>query len=110
MDKVNLREKFSHFSGHWQPKIVGELNGQHVKLVKFLGPFDWHHHDKEDELFLVRGEGPVPHGVPGSARLAGRGRVPDRPSWRRTPARRRGGGARPAVRAGLDAQHGQRPE
>ena len=53
MDKVNLREKFSSFSGHWQPKIVGELNGQHVKLVKFLGPFDWHHHDNEDELFLV---------------------------------------------------------
>ena len=40
MDKVNLREKFSHFSGHWQPKIVCELNGQQVKLVKFLGPFD----------------------------------------------------------------------
>jgi len=53
MEKVNLREKFSCFNDHWQPKIVGELNGQQVKLVKFLGPFHWHHHDNEDELFLV---------------------------------------------------------
>jgi mannose-6-phosphate isomerase-like protein (cupin superfamily) len=53
MDKVNLREKFSHFGGHWHPKVVGELNGQQVKLAKFLGTFDWHHHDNEDELFLV---------------------------------------------------------
>ena len=53
MDKINLREKFSLFTGHWQPKIVGELNGQQVKLAKFMGPFVWHHHDDEDELFLV---------------------------------------------------------
>jgi mannose-6-phosphate isomerase-like protein (cupin superfamily) len=53
MDKVNLREKLAGFSAHWQPKIVGELNGQMVKLVKFQGPFVWHHHDYEDELFLV---------------------------------------------------------
>ncbi|MEO8131513.1 MAG: cupin domain-containing protein [Bryobacteraceae bacterium] len=53
MDKVNLSQKFSLFSQHYQPKIVGELNGQHVKLVKVLGPFVWHHHDNEDELFLV---------------------------------------------------------
>jgi mannose-6-phosphate isomerase-like protein (cupin superfamily) len=53
MDKVNLQDKFALFSGHWQPKVVGELNGQQVKLVKFLGPFVWHHHDDEDELFLV---------------------------------------------------------
>ena len=53
MDKINLREKFSLFTGHWQPKIVGELNGQLVKLAKFMGPFVWHHHDDEDELFLV---------------------------------------------------------
>jgi mannose-6-phosphate isomerase-like protein (cupin superfamily) len=52
-DKVNLSEKLALFGGHWQPKIVGELNGQLVKLVKFLGPFVWHHHDNEDELFLV---------------------------------------------------------
>jgi mannose-6-phosphate isomerase-like protein (cupin superfamily) len=53
MQKVNLREKFALFSGHWSPKIVGDLNGQQVKLVKFQGPFVWHHHDAEDELFLV---------------------------------------------------------
>lgn len=53
MEKVNLREKLSLFTEHWSPKIAGELNGQQVKLVKFLGPFDWHHHDHEDELFLV---------------------------------------------------------
>ena len=53
MDKVNLKEKLARFGEHWQPKIVGELNGQHVKLVKFLGPFVWHHHEHEDELFLV---------------------------------------------------------
>src|SRR5438105_3427082 len=53
MDKVNLAHKLAHFSEHWSPKIVGELNGQHVKLVKFQGPFIWHHHEKEDELFLV---------------------------------------------------------
>ena len=52
-DKVNLAEKFSLFDEHWSPKIVGELNGQHVKLVKLLGEFVWHHHDDEDELFLV---------------------------------------------------------
>ena len=53
MDKVNLAEKLSLFSEHWSPKVVGELNGQHVKLVKFVGEFVWHKHDHEDELFLV---------------------------------------------------------
>jgi mannose-6-phosphate isomerase-like protein (cupin superfamily) len=53
MDKVNLRAKFALFADHWRPKIVGELNGQQVKLVKFLGEFVWHKHDREDELFLV---------------------------------------------------------
>lgn len=53
MEKINLREKFALFSEHFKPKIVGELNGQHVKLCKFAGPFVWHHHDEEDELFLV---------------------------------------------------------
>ena len=53
MDKVNVAEKFSRFATHWDPKIVGELNGQHVKLVKFQGPFVWHQHENEDELFLV---------------------------------------------------------
>jgi mannose-6-phosphate isomerase-like protein (cupin superfamily) len=53
MTKVNLREKFGLFGDHWKPKIVGDLNGQQVKLVKFLGEFVWHKHDGEDELFLV---------------------------------------------------------
>jgi mannose-6-phosphate isomerase-like protein (cupin superfamily) len=53
MQKVNLGEKLALFSEHWSPKIVGELNGQQVKLVKFQGEFVWHHHDHEDELFLV---------------------------------------------------------
>ncbi len=52
-EKVNLAEKFALFHEHWQPKVVGELNGQHVKLVKFAGAFEWHHHENEDELFLV---------------------------------------------------------
>jgi mannose-6-phosphate isomerase-like protein (cupin superfamily) len=51
--KVNVRAKLDLFHDHWSPKIVGELNGQHVKLVKFQGEFVWHKHDHEDELFLV---------------------------------------------------------
>lgn len=53
MHKVNLAEKLARFSDYWNPKIVAELNGQQVKLVKFLGAFVWHHHEAEDELFLV---------------------------------------------------------
>ncbi len=53
MEKVNLAEKLSMFTEHWNPKIVGELNGQHVKLVKLKGEFVWHKHDLEDELFYV---------------------------------------------------------
>jgi mannose-6-phosphate isomerase-like protein (cupin superfamily) len=53
IEKVNLAEKFAAFSEHWRPKVVGELNGQEVKIVKFQGEFVWHKHDNEDELFLV---------------------------------------------------------
>ena len=53
MTKVNLAEKLGQFQSHWDPKIVGALNGQHVKLVKIRGAFVWHKHDAEDELFLV---------------------------------------------------------
>jgi len=53
MQVVNLAQKFSLFSDHYNPRIVGELNGQQVKLVKLKGDFPWHHHDLEDELFLV---------------------------------------------------------
>jgi len=53
MDAVNLSQKFDLFQDTWHPRIVGELNGQQVKLVKLKGEFVWHHHDAEDELFLV---------------------------------------------------------
>jgi len=53
MQTVNLDQKLAQFSDHWNPRIVGELNGQQVKLVKFLGPFTWHRHASEDEMFLV---------------------------------------------------------
>ena len=53
MDVVNLGEKFSRFADYWSPKVVGEINDMHVKLVKLRGEFVWHHHDTEDELFLV---------------------------------------------------------
>lgn len=53
MEKINIREKLNQFHDHWNPRIIGELNGQHVKAVKLQGEFVWHHHDSEDELFLV---------------------------------------------------------
>ncbi len=53
VEKVNLAEKFSLFDEHWSPKIAGEVNDCYVKLVKFTGEFVWHHHETEDEMFLV---------------------------------------------------------
>ena len=53
MEKVNLAEKAAAISDYWNPRLVGELNGQHVRLVKFQGAFVWHSHDHEDEMFLV---------------------------------------------------------
>lgn len=53
IEKINLREKLQAFSDHWNPRLIGELNGQHVKLAKFQGEFVWHHHEMEDELFFV---------------------------------------------------------
>lgn len=53
MEKVNVFEKLSLFTDHWDPKIIGECNGQQVKIVKFLGDFIWHLHENEDELFYV---------------------------------------------------------
>jgi mannose-6-phosphate isomerase-like protein (cupin superfamily) len=53
MEKINISDKLSLFDDYWNPRIVGELNGQMVKLVKFKGPFTWHHHDNEDELFMT---------------------------------------------------------
>lgn len=53
MEKINIAEKLSTFTDYFNPRIAGELNGQLVKLVKFKGEFEWHHHDNEDELFYV---------------------------------------------------------
>ena len=53
MKKINLSDKFSLFNDHWSPKIIGELNGQDVKIAKVKGEFVWHHHAAEDELFFV---------------------------------------------------------
>ena len=53
MEKISLPDKFARFSEHWRPKVVAALNGQEVKLVKVQGVFPWHHHDHEDEMFMV---------------------------------------------------------
>ena len=53
MQKVIIEDKFNLFFEYWSPKIVGELNGQHIKLAKLKGEFVWHKHDEEDEMFLV---------------------------------------------------------
>ena len=53
MEKINLSEKLTLFDDYWSPRIVGALNGQHVKIAKLKGEFVWHHHENEDELFLV---------------------------------------------------------
>jgi len=51
--KINLEEKFGLFSEHWRPKVIAALNGQEVKIIKVKGEFPWHHHENEDEFFLV---------------------------------------------------------
>lgn len=66
MEKVNLAERFDLVTEHWRPKVVGELNGQEIKLVKFQGAFPWHQHEREDEMFLA---------VKGSFRLEFRDRT-----------------------------------
>jgi len=53
VEKVNLAEKLSLFQDHWNPRVVGDLNGQQVRLVKFQGEFVWHQHEQEDEMFLA---------------------------------------------------------
>jgi mannose-6-phosphate isomerase-like protein (cupin superfamily) len=53
MNRISLVEKFSLIGEHWRPKVIAELNGQELKLVKFAGEFPWHRHEQEDELFLV---------------------------------------------------------
>ena len=53
IDKINIAQKLALFNDYWNPRIAGELNGQHIKLVKFKGEFVWHKHENEDEMFLV---------------------------------------------------------
>jgi mannose-6-phosphate isomerase-like protein (cupin superfamily) len=53
MEAINVARKLGQFDEYWKPKVIAELNGQQVKLVKFQGPFVWHHHEREDELFWV---------------------------------------------------------
>lgn len=53
MQKINLADQFSKIQNYWDPHVAGDLNGQQVRLVKFKGPFAWHHHEHEDELFYV---------------------------------------------------------
>lgn len=53
MEKINLASKLAQFADHWNPRIIGDLNGQQVKLAKLKGDFIWHHHENEDELFFV---------------------------------------------------------
>ena len=72
MQKINLAEKLSLINDHWNPRIAGELNGQMVKLVKFQGPFTWHHHENEDEMFMV---------VKGRFRMDYRDNTGDREEW-----------------------------
>jgi len=74
MKKINLQEKFSLFDEHWTPKIIGELNGQHVKLAKIKGEFVWHNHDLEDELFMVI-KGSLVMDLPGEKVLLNEGEI-----------------------------------
>ena len=107
VEKVNIAQKLSLFSDHWSPKIVDELNGQHVKLITLLGEFVWHHHDEEEELFLV---------VDGRLKMELRDRevwieegefvVVPRGVEHRPVAEE--GGQRVAVRAGVDVEHRER--
>ncbi|MFN3839085.1 MAG: cupin domain-containing protein [Cyclobacteriaceae bacterium] len=53
MEKVNISEKFTRISDYWNPRIIGELNGQQIKAARLKGEFIWHYHEHEDELFLV---------------------------------------------------------
>ena len=53
MTTINLQNKLAQFHDHWNPRIIGELNGQQIKLAKLKGEFIWHHHENEDELFLI---------------------------------------------------------
>ena len=109
MRSVNLAAKFRQFDEHWSPKIVGEVNDSYVKLVKVKGEFVWHHHEAEDELFLV---------VKGRLLLKFRdhevwlseGEFVIVPRGCRAPADRARRGARTPARAQVHSQHRERPQ
>ena len=103
MTKVILSEKLAQFSEHWRPRIVGELNGQHVKVVKFQGEFVWHQHEYEDELFLVL-EGRFRMDFRAVRVDRDRG-ISDRSQGCRTSAGCRGRGVGAFIRAGRDLEH-----
>ena len=109
MDKINLAEKLALFNTHWDPKIVGELNGQQVKLVKFQGTFVWHQHEREDELFLVvKGEFDMEFRDRRVTLKEGELIIVPRAARCRAPSGGGAGSACAALRARLDAQHRQR--
>ena len=107
MVRINLDEKFSLFDERWRPKVIASLNGQDVKLVKVQGVFPWHHHDREDEFFLV---------WKGRFRVEFRDRIVDLgpgecvvvPRGVRASHVRRRGGARAVLRAGEHPEHRER--
>jgi hypothetical protein len=107
MEKISLADKLAQIREHWRPKLIGELNGQEVKLVKFRGEFVWHSHEGEDELFLA---------LRGRFRIEfrdrtvelGPGEMVDRAARGGTPPGRGGGSGSAAVRAGGCAQYRQR--
>jgi len=101
--KVNLTAMFGRFHDQWSPKVVGEVNDSLVKLVKLKGEFVWHHHDNEDELFLVV-KGGCASRCATRMSYSGLASSPSSPR-RRAPAGRRGRDARAAVRAQYDTQH-----
>ena len=119
MHKVNIADKFSKISEYWKPHIAGELNGQMVKLVKANTEFVWHHHDHEDEMFLVvKGRFRMEFKEKTFATESGAnatngsktGRVYRRSPRRRPSSRRRRGMLDHALRTGVHPQHRQRRE
>ena len=108
-DRVNLAEKLQQFTEHWSPRIVGELNGQHVKLAKLEGEFVWHHHEQEDELFLVLHSHLSIHLRDRIVELD-EGEFFIVPPGRRTQACHRSRDPRATPRANLNPQHWQRSE
>ena len=95
-DKVNLAEKLATFTGHWQPRVVAQYNGNDIMVAKLQGEFVWHKHDDTDDCFLV---------LSGQLTIQLRDRDVHRAQGGRARAGRAGGGAHPSLRADRHAQH-----